>query len=200
MVAQITVNYRSVAYVFTIKSDYRLSEAGHDIIIEWARNILSEGKMLKENFYAVESIMKPLGLGYQKINMCPNFCMLYYLENVELIECRKCGHSHYKLRTSRERTLIEHKKIRYFSIIPRLQKLFMSPKTDNIFILQVTTLGYEPSLVKLFVKMHVRSDDHKKGVQQFMDSQSQHFMIYWFSTIFFLSYYLLEFDEFIFYF
>jgi hypothetical protein len=76
----------------------------------------------------------------------------------------------------------------------------MSPKTDNIFILQITTLGYEPSPGKLFVKMHGRSDDRKKRVQQFVDSQAQHFMIYWFSTIFFLSYYLLEFDEFIFHF
>ena len=62
----------------------------------------------------------------------------------------------------------------------------MSPKTDNIFILQITTLGYEPSPGKLFVKMHGQSDDRKKGVQQFVDSQAQHFMIYWFSTIFFL--------------
>jgi len=32
--------------------------------------------------------MKPLGLGFQKIAMCPNFCMLYYLENIELTKCR----------------------------------------------------------------------------------------------------------------
>jgi len=41
--------------------------------------------MLKENFYAAKSMMKPLGLGYQKIDICPNFCMLYYLENVEML-------------------------------------------------------------------------------------------------------------------
>jgi len=35
--------------------------------------------------------MKPLGLGYQKIDMCPNFCMLYYFENVEMTECMTCG-------------------------------------------------------------------------------------------------------------
>jgi len=46
--------------------------------------------------------MKPLGLEYQKIDMCLNFCMLYYLENVELIECITCGHSRYKSRTSKE--------------------------------------------------------------------------------------------------
>jgi hypothetical protein len=53
-----------VAQVFTIKSDHGLSEASYDKIIEWARSILLEGNMLKENFYVAKSMMKPLGLGY----------------------------------------------------------------------------------------------------------------------------------------
>ncbi|KAL9407317.1 hypothetical protein Peur_004289 [Populus x canadensis] len=89
----------AVAQVFTIKSDHGLSEAGYDKIIEWARSILPEGNRLKENFYAAKSMMKPLGLGYQKIDICPNFCMLYYLENAEMTECMTCGHSRYKPRT-----------------------------------------------------------------------------------------------------
>jgi hypothetical protein len=92
-----------VAQVFTIKSDHRLSEAGYDKIIKWARSILLEGNWLKENLYVAKSMMKPLNLGYQKIDMCPNFCMLYYLENAELTECMTYGHSRYKPRTSRER-------------------------------------------------------------------------------------------------
>jgi hypothetical protein len=74
------------------------------------RNILLWKNRLKENFYAVKSMMKPLGLGYQKINMCPNFCMLYYLENTELIECKTCGHSRYKPRTDKGKTLVAYKK------------------------------------------------------------------------------------------
>jgi hypothetical protein len=50
--------------VFTIKSDYGLSETGYEKIIEWARSILLEGNKLKENFYATKYMMKPLGLGY----------------------------------------------------------------------------------------------------------------------------------------
>jgi hypothetical protein len=42
-----------VAQVFTIKSDYGLSEASYDRIVKWTRNILPEGNKLKENFYAV---------------------------------------------------------------------------------------------------------------------------------------------------
>jgi len=85
--------------------------------------------MLKENFYAAKSMMKPFGLGYQKINICPNFCMLYYLKNAELTECMTCGHSRYKPRTGRVKTLMAYKKLRYFPITPRLQMLFMSPRT-----------------------------------------------------------------------
>jgi len=100
--------------VFIIKSDYRLSDAGHDRIVEWTRSILPEGNRLKENLYTAKSMMKPRG--YQKIDMCPNFCMLYYLENAKLTECRTCGHSRYKPRTGRGKTLVIHKKLRYFLI------------------------------------------------------------------------------------
>jgi hypothetical protein len=109
-----------IAQVFTIKSNHGLREAGFDKIIEWTRIILHEGNMLKENFYTAKSIMKPLSLGYKKINMCPNFYMLYYLENAELTECRIYGHSHYKPRTGKGKTLIAHRKLRYFLIIYRL--------------------------------------------------------------------------------
>ena len=76
-----------IAQVFTIKSDHRLNKVDYDKIIKWAISILPKGNRLKENLYAAKSMMKPLGLGYQKIDMCPNFCMLYYLENAEMTEC-----------------------------------------------------------------------------------------------------------------
>jgi hypothetical protein len=61
--------------------------------------------------------------------MCPNFCMMYYFENTELTVCMTCGHSRYKPRIGKEKTLVAYKKLRYFSITPRLQRLFMSLKT-----------------------------------------------------------------------
>jgi len=119
----------TVAQMFTIKSDHGLSEVGYDKIIEWARSILPRRNRLKENFYVAKSMMKPLGLGYQKIDMCPNFCMLYYLESAEMTECMTCRHSRYKPRTGRGKTLVAYKKLRYFPITPGLQRLFMSPRT-----------------------------------------------------------------------
>jgi hypothetical protein len=36
-------------------------------------------------------MMKPLDIRYYKIEIYPNFYMLYYLENTELTDCRTCG-------------------------------------------------------------------------------------------------------------
>jgi len=55
--------------------------------------------------------------------------MLYYLENAEMTECMTCGHSRYRPRTGRGKTLVAFKKLRYFLITSRLQRLFMSPRT-----------------------------------------------------------------------
>jgi hypothetical protein len=41
-----------------------LNEVGYDNIIEWTRSILTERSKLKENFYIIKSMMKPLSLGY----------------------------------------------------------------------------------------------------------------------------------------
>jgi hypothetical protein len=50
------------------------------------------------------------------------------------------------------------------------------------------------------METHMRSDDCQKKMRQFVDNQTQHFVVRWFSTIFLLSYYFLEFYDFIFYF
>jgi hypothetical protein len=97
-----------------------MSEVGYDSIIEWEKNILSEGNMLKENFYAAKSMMKPFGLGYQKIDTCINFCMLYYGEDANLIKCKTYRHAWYKPNIDRGMTFMAYKTLRYFPIISRL--------------------------------------------------------------------------------
>ena len=74
--------------MFIIKLYYDISKASYDSIIEWAKSILPEGNRLKENFYVARFMMKPLGLEYQKIDICLNFFMLYYGEDVNLIDCK----------------------------------------------------------------------------------------------------------------
>ena len=55
-----------------------------------------------------------------KLQIRPNFYMLYYFENTDLTEYKTCGHACYKTTTSRGMTLISHRKPRYFPITFRL--------------------------------------------------------------------------------
>ena len=105
MVARNHSKLSAIAQVFTIQSNYGLSEAGYDRIIEWVRSIVPKENSLKDNFYSAKSMTKPLGLGYQKLT-----CAL----------TSACGYSHYKPKTVMGRTLVAYKKLRYFSITPRL--------------------------------------------------------------------------------
>lgn len=82
--------------------------------------MLPRGNMMKDNFYVAKSMMIPLSLGYQKIDICTNVYMLYHNTYVNFIECKTYHHARYKLNNGRGRTLITYKKVRYFPIIPRL--------------------------------------------------------------------------------
>jgi len=59
----------AIARVFIIKSGYGLSEVSYDSIIKWAKSMLPKGVRLKQSFYIVKFMMKPLNLRYHKINV-----------------------------------------------------------------------------------------------------------------------------------
>ena len=100
--------------MFTIKSDHGLSKASYDIIVKWEKSILLERNRLKEKFYLAKSMMKSLGLEYQKIDLCPNFCMLYYLKNTELTKCITYMHARYKPIIGRGELLLHIKNLDTF--------------------------------------------------------------------------------------
>jgi hypothetical protein len=53
-------------------------------------------------------------------------CILYYFENAYLTKCKTYVHAPYKPRIGRGKTLIAHRKLRYFLITPRLQVIHIS--------------------------------------------------------------------------
>ena len=82
-----------------------MSEVGYDSIIELVKSILLEINRLNKSLYAAKSMIKPLG-GYQKINIYPMFCMLYYNEDVNLIKCKTYRHARYKPNAGRGRSFV----------------------------------------------------------------------------------------------
>ncbi|KAG8497195.1 hypothetical protein CXB51_008575 [Gossypium anomalum] len=86
----------------------------------------------------MKRLIKDLGLGYDKIHSCLNDCMLYWGDQKNQQSCNVCGKSRwmnenieYVNADEGGAQLIKKpvKVLRYFSPIPRLQRLFMSSKT-----------------------------------------------------------------------
>ncbi|XP_074356639.1 uncharacterized protein LOC141696392 [Apium graveolens] len=91
---------------------------------------------LPSSFKVAKNMIRELGLDYQKIHACPNDCMLYWGENLNLIKCKFCGVSRWKLPKNRtdapvspdleeKKSKVPAKVLRYFPLKPRLQRLFM---------------------------------------------------------------------------
>ena len=106
------------------------------------RETLPEGEKLPKSSYEVKKIISELGLGYEKIHVCPNSCILFWKEHEHDDICTVCGASRWEENeissNVRPSMLLKkkHKKakkiLRWFPVKPRLLRLFMCSKTENL--------------------------------------------------------------------
>jgi len=62
------------------------------MIIDLLHDAFKHAKILS-SFYEMKKIINKLGLNYEKIDVCPNDCMLYWEDDVNREECRVCKKS-----------------------------------------------------------------------------------------------------------
>ncbi|XP_020080846.1 uncharacterized protein LOC109704510 isoform X2 [Ananas comosus] len=114
------------------------------MLLELLIDAFPEGTSLPRSTYEAKKVIKALGLSYEKIHCCPNDCLLFLGEKANDEVCHVCGSSRWVIKkqvdkekkTQDEETNnvpIKKKKaakvLRYFPLIPRLQRLFVSTKT-----------------------------------------------------------------------
>jgi hypothetical protein len=114
--------------LLNMKSTLNLTQTAFNKFTEFTKSCMPDNENLVSNFYDAKKFMRPLGLGYDKYDVCPNYCMLYYGVDAMKTSCDFCGSLRYKPRnpTSKGSNKSE-KQLRYFPLTPRLQRLFMSP-------------------------------------------------------------------------
>lgn len=115
-----------VARLINMKSENNISERCFDQIAELMKEIVPENNMVPENFYRTKKLLSGMGLPVQKIDCCYHNCMLYWKGDSELEECRMCRYPRYKLRNPKK---VPFKKMYYFPLTPRLQRLYASNAT-----------------------------------------------------------------------
>ncbi|XP_039119156.1 uncharacterized protein LOC120255387 [Dioscorea cayenensis subsp. rotundata] len=125
--------------LFHLKCMCGITGKGSDYLIDFLKEFFLMAT-IPANSRESKKVIKDLGLGYKKIHSCPNDCMLYWEEKEMQQECHVCGASRWLPTESTQPENVEgdqvlHKRpakvLRYFPLIPRLQRIFMSSKTST---------------------------------------------------------------------
>ncbi|CAN0917775.1 hypothetical protein LINGRAHAP2_LOCUS30504 [Linum grandiflorum] len=124
--------------LYHIKYMYRISDKAMSMILELLREAFSFAKLLLLGYEAKKTI-KSLGMKYTKIDACPKDCMLYWGSALNEESCKVCHTSGYKKPKRGDAVCQGKKKVaakvfRYFPLILRLQRLFMSSKSAEQMI------------------------------------------------------------------
>ena len=131
-----------IVELFQIKCLYGISNAVLEAILNLFSKILPEGHCLPDSLDKVQRVVRDLGLDYVKIHACKNDCVLFFEEYASLETCPICKESRWRVvektcdndsaggaTTVKKRLPV--KILRYFPLIPRLQRMYMSKRTSE---------------------------------------------------------------------
>jgi hypothetical protein len=88
--------------------------------------------MLKD-MYQSKKLLSALDVDYEKIDMCKDNCMIFYIEHKNEKKCLKCGKRRFIEVVNKDgvtvMTKITHKQLHYMPLTPQMKWLFISKKT-----------------------------------------------------------------------
>jgi hypothetical protein len=96
------------------------------------KEVVPDRNKIPDDFYEMKKLVSGLGLPVQKRDACTNGCILYWKGDDACGDCKICGHSHYmqkRVRKGNRQQEIPFKKMYYFPITDRLQRLYASKTT-----------------------------------------------------------------------
>ena len=89
-----------------------------------SEDLLPKGNKLPRSHYTTAKTIRKLGMNYNNIHACPDGCVLYEDDHAKLNACPKCSKSRWMEGTNS----VPSKVIRHFLLIPRLKRMWRSPK------------------------------------------------------------------------
>ncbi|GKD02033.1 hypothetical protein Tco_1172307 [Tanacetum coccineum] len=129
---------------FNVKG--KLTDSIFNEMLEFFQNVfpIAKGYKLPPSYYAIKKTFKMIGLGYESIHACVNDCFLFRGDaNKDVHFYPVCNTSRWKdSNTSGKK--VPKKVLRYFPIIPRLQRLYKSSHTTKEMTWHATGKCTEP--------------------------------------------------------
>ncbi|GJV20536.1 hypothetical protein Tco_1369556 [Tanacetum coccineum] len=124
----------------------KLTDSIFNEMLEFFQNVFptAKGYKLPPSYYAIKKTFKTIGLGYESIHACVNDCFLFRGDvNKDVHFCLVCNTSRWKDSNTPGKK-VPKKVLRYFLIIPRLQRLYKSSHTAKEMTWHATGKCTEP--------------------------------------------------------
>ncbi|WVZ51547.1 hypothetical protein U9M48_002684 [Paspalum notatum var. saurae] len=122
-----------VTRLIAIKSKYFFSNNCFNDLVQLIRDVLPQPHKLRNDMYQCKRLTKALSMGYEKIDMCPDGCMLFCDDHVDEKKCLKCGKGRYVEVVNEDGDHVTmdvaQKQLRSFPMAPHFKWLFLSMKT-----------------------------------------------------------------------
>ena len=112
-----------VVKLLHMKSFYRISNTAFSAILKLLGKAFPAVNTVPKSYDDAKKLLRRLGLGYESIHVCLNNCVLFRKQYAELDHCPFYETSRWK---DPERKRIPQKVLRHFSLVPRLQRMFVS--------------------------------------------------------------------------
>ncbi|KAL6202088.1 hypothetical protein ACLB2K_025799 [Fragaria x ananassa] len=112
---------------FNLKAKHGLSDSCYTDILILFHTLLPDGNEVPGSVNLAKKTLSTLGMKYEKIDACPNDCILYIDLNVDAKKCPSCNASRWKLaKDGSEKVGVPAKTLWYFPPIPRFRRMFQS--------------------------------------------------------------------------
>ena len=121
----------SIVELYNLKTKHGWSDTSFNDLLELIEDMLPENNVLLTSMYLVNKFLRKFNLNYTQIHACVNDCCLFTKENADAQLCPKCQTPRWKENEHTKEIITGQaaKVLRYFPIIPRLQRMFRFEKT-----------------------------------------------------------------------
>ncbi|EEC69261.1 hypothetical protein OsI_38298 [Oryza sativa Indica Group] len=169
----------AITRLLGVKSQYAISIAGFDALLNVICALLPQGHKLPANLYEAKKVLSALNMPYEKIDACPKNCMLFRKENAQKMHCDKCGESRYvEVEDSnghKKQLTVARKVLRYLPFIPRIQRLYMSESQAKQMTWHKNGHRYHPDKIgdstSRGVPRHLTREEWNAAMLKFIDEE-----------------------------
>ncbi|XP_031127651.1 uncharacterized protein LOC116029751 [Ipomoea triloba] len=121
----------AVLKLFNLKVENGWSDKSFTALLEILKGMLPDDNELAKSTYDAKKILCPMGIGYKKIHVCPNDCILFRNDYKDLHACPICGASRFKTRENVAGKVSlkspPAKVMWYLPILSRFKRMFANP-------------------------------------------------------------------------